>query len=163
MTADLLPVPGYKASVRRGDWVVIGWRGRPLTVRLNSWNKPVVDVYSEHGRKRTVGVGRLVLLAVAGPPPLGRECCHSDDDQWNNDPSNLYWGTHRENMADRSKNGKTYVARGAASPSARLNAEQVRWIREQHAQGGVSYKALGRQVGVSGTMVSRIVRGVAWC
>jgi endogenous inhibitor of DNA gyrase (YacG/DUF329 family) len=77
-------------------------RHRYLSVRL----------YNNAGTARRMTVHRLVLEAFIGPCPAGKECCHRDGDAQNNTPSNLYWGTHTENMRDlaRHKAAKKQVA-----------------------------------------------------
>lgn len=52
---------------------------------------------------------------------------------------------------------------GERNPLAKLTMEKARAIRERYAAGGVSLSALGREYGVDGKQVHRIVRGEAWC
>jgi hypothetical protein len=48
---------------------------------------------------KTYKLARLVCEAFNGPPPEGRDVCmHLDEDSRNNRPSNLAWGTQRENL-----------------------------------------------------------------
>lgn len=50
-------------------------------------------------RGKTRKVARLVCEAFHGPPPFSRAVCmHRDEDSRNNRPSNLAWGTQRENL-----------------------------------------------------------------
>lgn len=50
-------------------------------------------------RRRTHKVGRLVCEAFNGPPPTPRHVTlHDDEDSMNNLPSNLKWGTQKENL-----------------------------------------------------------------
>lgn len=48
-------------------------------------------------------VHTLVLEAFVCPRPKGLECLHMDGDITNNKLSNLKWGTHKENMAQRGE------------------------------------------------------------
>jgi hypothetical protein len=43
-------------------------------------------------------VHRLVCEAFNGPCPPGMVCMHKDENAKNNRPSNLLWGTQRENL-----------------------------------------------------------------
>lgn len=45
-------------------------------------------------------VHRLVLTAFVGPPPEGTEGCHENGESLDNRLTNLYWGTHSQNMRD---------------------------------------------------------------
>lgn len=48
---------------------------------------------------KTYKVARVVCEAFKGPPPPGQPyCLHRDEDSRNNRPSNLKWGTQKENM-----------------------------------------------------------------
>lgn len=61
---------------------------------------------------RSVSLGRLVLETFVGPCPEGMECCHNDDNSYNNVLSNLRWDTRRANLLDRFRNGRiTYSGR----------------------------------------------------
>jgi hypothetical protein len=60
---------------------------------------------------------------------------------------------HKENIPDDPELAK-YLPK--------LTREQADEIRELYAEGGWSYRGLGELFGVSGTSVSRIVRGEVW-
>jgi hypothetical protein len=48
---------------------------------------------------RTYKVARLICEAFKGPPPsYDSVCMHMDEDSRNNAPSNLAWGTQKENL-----------------------------------------------------------------
>ena len=73
---------------------------------------------------------------------------HLDDDRDNNHYSNIAWGTHEENMADRDRNGTT--ARGPHL--SRLSDDDIREIRrrcdagEKHHLVAHSYRLRGSAV-----------------
>lgn len=46
----------------------------------------------------TFKVARLVCEAFHGPPQSGQVCIHIDEDSRNNKPSNLAWGSQKENL-----------------------------------------------------------------
>ena len=48
----------------------------------------------------------LILETFKGLKPTPKHmCCHRDDDRSNNHIDNLYWGTPKENLEDRTRNG----------------------------------------------------------
>jgi len=50
-------------------------------------------------KKKTHKVARLVCEAFNGPPPEGLNVCmHLDENSRNNRPTNLRWGTQKENL-----------------------------------------------------------------
>lgn len=55
--------------------------------------------YTTHFRGRTYRVARLVCEAFHGPAPADKPVCmHLDENSRNNAPSNLRWGTQKENL-----------------------------------------------------------------
>jgi len=57
-------------------------------------------------KKKKYDVHRLVAGAFI-PNPEAKLCvCHRDDDTRNNTVSNLWWGTHKENMQDMINKGR---------------------------------------------------------
>jgi hypothetical protein len=54
------------------------------------------------------------------------------------------------------------VRRGEKVNTAKLTEHEVRQIRARHALEDISVEALGRQYGVSGTMISYIVKRRNW-
>lgn len=50
-------------------------------------------------RGKSHKVARLICETFNGPPPFSDSICmHSDEDSRNNLPSNLVWGTQKENL-----------------------------------------------------------------
>lgn len=68
----------------------------------------------------------LVLEAFVGPRPAGAYACHRDDNALNDALSNLYWGTPKENSADKIRHGNQ--PRGEAITWSRLTDDDVREI-----------------------------------
>jgi len=60
------------------------------------------DLFTEIGSriKRTVRVAQAVAWAWIGSQPEGRLVCHRDGVNTHDHVSNLYYGTHAENMLD---------------------------------------------------------------
>lgn len=75
-----------------------------------------------HGR-----IHQMMLEAFVGPRPRGKWALHRNDIRNDNRLVNLYWGTPKQNTADRVANGSPLA--GESNPSVLLNAIQVREIR----------------------------------
>lgn len=124
-----LPIPGldgYEASdmgrVRSVDRVIhyelpTRW-GKIVPVKrfrtgqvlaLSTHPKTGYRIVTIRGKSWTVHT--LILLAFVGPAPADTECRHLDGNNENNYPSNLAWGTRKENTADRIQHG-THVTFG---------------------------------------------------
>ena len=162
-------LPGYFADSDGSIWSA--WRGGLRRVRDDSRLKlmqtpPAKNtgyrraiVRDANGRKFSASVHRLVLFAFVGPCPDGMEACHIDGNKLNNSASNLRWGTHAANCADRDRHGRT--ARGERSGFAKLTAEKVVQIRERYAR-GETQEFLASEYGVKHACISLIVRRLAW-
>ena len=103
----------------------------------------------------------LMLLAFIGPCPPGHECRHLDGNPANNFLGNLCWGTHSENMVDRTKHG-TWENRGMKCPTAKLSDDQALIIRHIYAQNDYSHRNLGKIFGVSESTIRRVVNRKTW-
>lgn len=77
-------------------------------------------------------------------------------------PDHLYVGSHGDNMRDKRFAGTQYRPRGMKSPRAKLTDAQVLRIRERYARGGVSYKALGGEYGLTAEGIFRVVNNITW-
>lgn len=120
-----------------------------------------VSVTVSVGKYRAIGVHRLVAMAFHGLPPTPHhEARHLDGSRTNNAPSNLAWGTRRDNAADRERHGRT--ARGERNRGGvGLTSDEVTLIR-QRLDEGVSQVAIGREFGIAQPTVSAIKVGHIW-
>lgn len=152
--------PGYEVS--SGGRVRNARTGRPLT----PWYAGAGYLYVQLWRSRIkTGVHRLVAFAFLGEPPSPHhEVAHNDGNPENNHVSNLRWATHAENQADIRKHGTGYYHgwRGETHPTAKLNDQQVREIRQRCRQGRASRKALAAEFGVSRASIDQIAQGRTW-
>jgi hypothetical protein len=108
------------------------------------------------GRKVKAWVHSMVLRAFEGEPSEGQICRHLDGVRTNNAPSNLAWGSHSENMADRKLHGN-YLACGE-HVMAKLTPDQVEFIRASSMTGA----EISRIFGIGQSQVSRIRKGQSW-
>lgn len=108
------------------------------------------------GKKHSIPVHTLVLMAFVGPRPNGMEACHNNGVANDNRPSNLRWDTHHNNNQDRLRHG-TYT-RGEEHPEAVLTEQQAREIFERQP----SLNDCVRIYGISKTQAFRIKKGQSW-
>lgn len=162
MTERWLPVPGYEGRY------IVSDRGRVAGLRHSapwilrhypSGGRPQVTLSRSREDTQKFGVGTLVLLAFVGPRPDGMQCCHENDDPWDNRLENLRWDTQRANSADALRNGGTPI--GEACHGARLCEADVRLIRESYAAGEKS-PSIAARFGVSARTVRDAATGRTW-
>lgn len=111
------PIPGYEGLYEASD------QGQIRSVRAHPKGRtPAGHILSpslhqngylnvglrKDGRRKVIGVHRLVASAFHGPPGEGQEARHRDNDPTNNRASNLTWGTHEENVGDTVRAGNHY-------------------------------------------------------
>jgi hypothetical protein len=106
-----------------------------LTVSISHLNK-----------KKTMLVHRLVCGAFHGVPNGKKEVRHLDGNPANNIPSNLVWGTAKENWADKRKHGTATV--GERHPMSILSDKQRFEIHSLYLQ-GISQRKLAKIYGVT--------------
>lgn len=103
---------------------------------------------------------RYAWTLCYGPIPEGMQVLHRCDRRDCVNPWHLFLGTQADNMADmHAKKRGTY---GERVHNAKLTPELVRAIREMYAMGDISYEALGRQFGVSGSVIHDVIRRITW-
>lgn len=103
-------------------------------------------------------VHNVVCTAVHGPRPEGLFALH-DPDCRNRAcfyVPHLRWGTQSENEADKIVAG---TSNDVIHRRAKLNADQVRYLRAQYAGGMVTMKELAEELGIDRETVSNVVHG----
>ena len=117
-------------------------------------------VLSKDNRKFNKKGHRMVLEAFVGAqPPNKPECLHGNGIRNDNRPSNLRWGTRKENAQDAVKH-RTLA--GEKNGRAKLTVAAVRQIRNRYAQGETTYKKLAARYGVSKAMIGFAVTRRTW-
>jgi hypothetical protein len=114
----------------------------------------------DFGRNATIYVHHIVADAFIGPRPEGLEVNHKDRDPSNNQPENLEYVTHSQNMRHAVATGRKQL-RGADCPSAKLTEPEVLSARESRSA-GTPVEHLARQHGVSHTTMHSAVTGKTW-
>lgn len=155
-------LPGYQVSdrgrVRRSAAGKAARVGHILKPGIRSPGYAVVGL-SRDSNVTTKLVHMLVLETFVGPKPPDKEARHLDGVKSNNALSNLAWGTHAENYADRVRHGGGN--HGSRHGMSKLTEEKVIAIREL-ARNRERHVDIGIKFGVSRANVGMIVRGARW-
>lgn len=162
--------PDYEVSefgdVRRIRNAPPSYAGRILSGSKDALGRRSVHLRDAHGNDLSILVHRLVAAAFLGSCPHTVRtkdsllCCHRDGDYQNNHYTNLYYGTQKQNMADRERHGNT--PRGEKHGRAKLKAHQVIEIRRKYARGRCTMVGLAHDYGVSDSLIDMIVAGQCW-
>jgi hypothetical protein len=157
-TIQLDPIPGYPGYLACRLGAIFRFKtrkrvARPLTPVLQpsdymrvclSINKSKYQRYVHH----------LILETYVGPCPPGMECLHGPGGRRDNSVENLRWGTHRENIADRERDGTT--VRGERHPRAKLTTEDIHEIRNMRPMDAA------RRFGIDPSYARKIKAGKFW-
>ena len=84
---------------------------------------------------------------------------HLDGDKLNNRLSNLAWGTHEENAADKVEHGTSN--HGERNPQAKLTRSLVAQMRAERASGD-TFKQIAERHGVADMTAHRAITGGSW-
>ena len=77
-------------------------------------------------------------------------------------PGHLFLGTHAANMADKVAKGRQARVTGNRNGSAKLTAEDVRWMRWAYADGRYTQARLAELYGVSQQGISDAILHRTW-
>jgi hypothetical protein len=94
--------------------------------------------------------------------PSNMEVCHECDMPPCFNPDHLFLGTHKDNMQDMARKGRSGILRGTDSLSAKLNEEKVLEIRRIHSEGSLGYRKLATMFGVDRSTIRSIVIREKW-
>ena len=104
------PVPDYEElyEVTQAGVVRSIRTGRVLAYHTGAYGHLTVRL-TKNGVRKHEHISRILLKVFVGPPPEDKPyALHRDDVPWNNDLSNLRWGSLSENTLDAVRN-KTHV------------------------------------------------------
>lgn len=129
------------------------YRGQPLKKLLDTDGYFVVNL-SEPGKYRKAKIHILVCETFIGPSPKeGLWVLHGDGNNQNNIPSNLRWGTPKENQLDALKHG--------THSNIKLDFEKVLRIRELIGM-GLNNLQIAEMFDIHNSVISRIRTGDSW-
>lgn len=119
-----------------------------------------VPALGKTGRGVTVRRHTLIAETFHGPAPYaGAQVRHRDGKPGNDKPSNLKWGTAKQNGQDTIRHGRT--TRGAKNARAKLTETQAREIKRRLAK-GESGLELAREFNLKPPTISNIKTGSTW-
>lgn len=101
---------------------------KPAAIRVNDMGYYILDV-NIGNRTFTMRAHRIVCAAFhGGPPGPGLDVRHMDACRTNNHPSNLQWGTRKENIADMMLRGDQWLQKNpdGFTPEMRRNMSTSR-------------------------------------
>jgi hypothetical protein len=134
------------------------FRKSPRTHFLKQCSTPkgyqIVNLY-----KYTKTVHSIVLETFIGARPHGLWARHHDGNKKNNRLDNLSWDTPRTNIHDKFKHGT--ICRGEKFWSAKLKEADIPRAYELF-EAGHTHETIGKQLGVSGSTITRLLLGQSW-
>lgn len=148
LTKEFKEIPGYPGIYinNRGDKIYSIFSNRYLTISINNKGRKKV-----HIRKSLKLVSRLVAITFL-PNPENKPCvCHKDNNPLNNQVSNLYWGTYKENTQQMIFDNR-HRPRGKVP----LTIEQVNDICHDYSF-GLSRSKILNKYGIGNTRLSKIL------
>ncbi len=163
-----LPVPGYEGLYEASDLGRVrsiahstraGMRGgQILKPQINGRGYHHVGLRG-NGKKTTLRLHRLVLAVFAGPCPPGQVARHGPGGKLDNRLTNLSYGTQRENIRDKIRDGTAQV--GERNPAAKLKVPDVIEIRRRVAA-GERQADVARSFAVTSYAVWRLAHNKTW-
>jgi hypothetical protein len=110
-SSNLIDYPNYRVS-KRGRVVRIS-DGKIIKCYLNrKFNRYYCWLYNSNNHRIKVYRYRLVAMAWIPNPGNKPEVCHIDNNSIHDYYKNLYWGTHKENMEQMARDGRSTRNRG---------------------------------------------------
>lgn len=163
-------IPGYSRYMVSSDGRVFrcerrgNWRPGFVTVapRLVGGRiaYPAAALTADDGKYRTVFLHHLVAAAFHGPRPKGHVVRHLNGNPLDSRPSNLRYGTHKDNVRDAIAHG-TQV-RGSRQHLAKLDEAAVAEIKRRYVFGEALASHLASEFGITKTTMSDLIKGRTW-
>lgn len=149
--------PGYLASNLGNVWGPRGQRTlRPDKdgyIRVNLW---------QGGECDRIGLHRVICMTFHADTYFpGAHALHKNHIPTDCREDNLYWGTAKQNVADKYAAGRGTNPKGEDHRSSKLNWSKVREIRTRF-KAGESQSNLAVEFGVSQTACSRVCLNKTW-
>lgn len=160
-TLEFYTIPGFDGYCVSSAGDVFIHRMMASHINHDGYEKLQIVVETENGtKKKNVGVHQLICRAFKGLPPSDKhEVRHLDGNPRNNAPSNLAWGTHKENCADQKIHGTSN--RGSRRKNAKLREVDIPAIRRSVAE-GVPQREIAEKFSVHVSVISNIKTGRIW-
>lgn len=155
--------PDYRVGSDGSVWSKKGHRG--YKPKVEKWKRMIPNPMRKTGHLKvmfspgnvTMLVHRLVLISFVGEPPEGMQARHFPDrNPANNNLSNLSWGTHSQNMQDKTIHGTQMI--GFKNPRTKLSKEDKAKICAEYVHKYGCAIRLAKKYGVSSAHIIRIAK-----
>lgn len=118
-------------------------------------------VYQAHkGKTKKFFAHRVSFLIHRGVIPDGMCVCHSCDNRICVNPSHLWIGTPIRNALDCDMKFRRCM--GSSLPQSKMDEEKVYRMRSIYSKGGITYKKIAVQFGISWQNTAKIMRRETW-
>lgn len=155
--SNLGRVKSLERTVKRGtNFLPI--KERILKSYINTDGYLMVDLRKD-GKRKTTRIHRIVGEAFITNLENKPEINHKDGIKINNEPENLEWCTHGENIKHAFKSGLRNN-RGENNPRAKLTWKKVKEIRS--LKGKFSLRKLGKMYDIDSTVIGDIFNNKLW-
>lgn len=131
----------YSPEPMSGCWIWLGACSRGNVGKIKGSNK-------------THLASRVSWMLHKGDIPDGLCVCHKCDNPICVNPDHLFLGTHRDNMQDMARKGRS------GYHNAKINIDIATEIRAKHVRG--LEKSLAREYGVSPATIFNVVADKVW-
>ena len=156
----VLGFPGYKAGSdghiysykirKRIDETIVPKRLKPGKGKT----APYLFVgLRKNGKTHNKAVHKIVCEAFHGPCPDGLETSHKNGNRDVNNPENLFWETHKNNLNRRVEHGTD--DRGSNNSRALFTIKQIKQIKKL-IKARIPYKEIAAQMGCSRRTIGNI-------
>jgi hypothetical protein len=130
------PKGGRNPDGSYGAGMVIGKTWRLLKPCKTGGNLALRVNLTSNGKSKGFFVHSLVLLVFVGPRPKGAVCRHGPKGLYDNSVENLKWGTQKENITDKERDGTK--VQGVIHHNAKMTDDKVKEARRLYEVDGVT-------------------------
>ena len=155
-----------KDVVKRGvhfeGSLLIGLRGRALKIFHNE-GYPAINV-NICGKHFKIRVHRIKAYILYGEKVFeeGIEVRHRNSDKEDFSDKNIILGNRSDNIQDIPREYRIAYATNAASHLRKLNAEEIKHIRDRYNSGGITLLKLSKMYNVTKSTIHYIIKNVTY-
>ena len=157
LLAEVPSYPGFYASRDGRIWSEKSNQWKKIVQHISGKGEVYLSVAIAHCPRR---VHRLIAEAWVPNPEGKPEVNHIDGDKLNNSIENLEWVTRAENAQHAYDTGLSRAVKGVGSRVSKLNADQVKWIRD--SAGKVTQAKMAEALNVCVDTISKVARGLVY-
>ncbi len=125
------------------------------------WDTPTSFVYGQfYVNGVAMAAHRIAKLWESGLPEKNLFCCHLCRNKNCVRPDHTYWGTPKENVADRKRDSTDN--KGVRHGNAKITEEDARQIWEEYRTGNMSQRQISERRNISEGIVAGIIKKCTW-